>query len=143
MSKHRKIILVVDDEQGFRDNICELLSDEGYQTLAADCGAAALQRTAEVTPDLILLDVKLPDAQGIEILEQLREVRPEVPVILMTAYGSSRLASEAAQGGAFEYITKPFDLDALLLTVRRGLVQKPFDASAPMMATSPRRGNGH
>src|SRR5262249_22634248 len=124
MSERSNTILVVDDEKGFRDNLCELLSDEGYQTLEAARSAAALELVTGATPDLILLDVKLPDAQGTETLQRLRALKPDVPVIMMTAYGSSRLTIEAMKLGAFDYITKPFDLDELLLVIRRAFSYK-------------------
>lgn len=115
-------ILVADDDAGIRGLLRDLLEDEGYGvTEAARSGQVleALKDTGEI-PDLVLMDVRMPDKSGIDVL---RDVSPEsgsqLPFIIMTAHGTSSLAIEAMQLGAYDYITKPFDLDDVLLTIRR------------------------
>jgi two-component system response regulator AtoC len=115
-------ILVADDDAGIRGLLRDLLEDEGYEvTEAAKSGQVlAALKDAENAPDLVLMDVRMPDKSGIDVLRDVSEdAGRQLPFIIMTAYGSSSLAIEAMQLGAYDYITKPFDLEDVLLTIRR------------------------
>lgn len=117
-------ILVVDDSDELRSLLSEeLLPLSGYQTLAASRGRQALELIAEKQPDLVLLDLQLPDITGMDILEELNRQQQMVPVILMTAHGSESIAAEAFRVGARDYLIKPFDSKLALATIDRVLDQ--------------------
>ncbi len=117
-------VLVVDDEHLIRWSLEKQLRREGYGVLLAETGAEALQKAQADPPDLVLLDVRLPDADGLEILESLRAANPEAPVIMITAHGGVESAVRAMKLGAHDYINKPFDMEELKLTVRKALETK-------------------
>ena len=113
-------ILVVDDEQLVRWSLCERLAQEGYRVVEADTAKAALARHAEGV-DLVLLDYKLPDGDGISVLKQIKDADPDTLVILLTAHSSVSLAVEAMKQGAYHYANKPFELDEIVLLVEKAL----------------------
>ncbi|HVB34485.1 MAG TPA: sigma-54 dependent transcriptional regulator [Patescibacteria group bacterium] len=110
-------ILVVDDEAEIREGLDLLLGSEGYEVTLADSAEAALTRLEERPFDALLLDVSLPDRNGIELLKEIRRRDFSVPIILITAYGSIDMAREAFKSGALDYITKPWSNDELLAQV--------------------------
>src|ERR1700720_1197747 len=110
-------ILVVDDEAEIREGLALLLESEGYAVATAETGDAGLARLEEEPFDLLLLDVSLPDHNGIDLLQQIRERDPVLPVVLITAYGSIDMARRAFKNGARDYITKPWSNDELLAQV--------------------------
>ncbi len=114
-------ILVVDDEHLIRWSLEQQLQREGYTVLLADSGAEALRKVQAEPPDLVLLDIRLPDADGLEILERLRAGDPESLVIMITAHGGVESAVRAMKLGAYDYVIKPFDMEELKLTVRKAL----------------------
>jgi two-component system response regulator AtoC len=119
-TRNRKRILVADDDQAIQFLLCELLQSAGYEVSTVRTGEELLAKVTEQRPDLLLLDVRLPDMSGLDVLERLREGDTGVPAIVMTAYGSSNIAIRAIQLGAYDYITKPFDqIEDLLFTIRR------------------------
>lgn len=105
-----KKLLIVDDQQGIRLLLNEVFKREGYETLLAANGIEALDIAERVKPDGVLLDMKIPGMDGIEILKRLKSKTPEVPVVMMTAYGELDLIQEAMKLGAAHYFTKPFDI---------------------------------
>jgi DNA-binding NtrC family response regulator len=113
-------ILVVDDEPLIRFALAERLTEEGYQVIEADTAATALARSADGV-DLVLLDYKLPDGDGIEVLKRLKERDPDALVILLTAHVSVELAVEAMKQGAYHYANKPFNLDEVAILVEKAL----------------------
>ena len=116
-------ILVVDDEINLRKTLAEILSARGYTVSEADDGAAAVKHLRDSTPDLIFSDWKMPQMGGEEFLRYLRG-QPRlasIPVIVITAYGSSHSAIEAVRLGAYDFVTKPFDLDEIVLAAERAL----------------------
>ena len=116
-----KRILVVDDEEGVRWALTKALERAGYRVdLAAD-GPGGLAAAENPEIDLVLLDVRLPGRDGLSVLRDLRKRRPELPVIMMTAYGTLQVAVEAMKQGAYDYIGKPFDMDEVLLVVGKAL----------------------
>jgi DNA-binding NtrC family response regulator len=116
-------ILIVDDEANLRKTLAEILSARGYSPLEADDGSSAIDILRDEIPDLIFCDWKMPKVGGEELLKFLRD-QPRfasVPVIVITAFGSSHSAIEAVRLGAYDFVTKPFDLDEILLTAERAL----------------------
>jgi DNA-binding NtrC family response regulator len=114
-------VLVIDDEQLVRWSIEKLLSKDGHEVVSVGTGAEGLLKLRESIPDVVLLDMKLPDIEGIEILMTIKKENGELPVIVITAYGSIDSAINAIKTGAFDYIVKPFDAEKLKLTVNRAL----------------------
>ncbi|MBN2645909.1 MAG: sigma-54-dependent Fis family transcriptional regulator [Desulfuromonadaceae bacterium] len=106
-------VLVVDDEESLRWVLSKALSRLGLTVDLADCGEAARRLLTAGGYDLVLLDIKMPDVSGLDLLEEIRKKLPRLPVIMMTAESSMKNAVEAMKRGAYDYITKPFDLDAL------------------------------
>jgi two-component system nitrogen regulation response regulator GlnG len=116
-----KRILVVDDEDSVRWALRKALERAGYQVELAGDGPAGLRGAEDASVDLALLDVRLPGRDGLEVLREIRKRRPELPVIMMTAYGTLQVAVEAMKLGAYDYIGKPFDMDEVLLVVEKAL----------------------
>jgi len=114
-------ILIVDDERLVRQSLEKEFARQGYSVLSADNGKEALSLVEEETPDLVLLDLKLPDMDGIEVLKHLRKRDQNLTVLIITAYGSIDTAIQAMRLGAYDYVTKPFDLEAISLSVRKAL----------------------
>jgi DNA-binding NtrC family response regulator len=114
-------ILVVDDQDSIRHFVAKALEDEGYQVRSAASVREARAAIEKDMPDLALLDLKLPDGTGLELLREIKKVQPEVTVILMTAFGELETAVEAMSSGAFWFVKKPFQNEELLALVGRGL----------------------
>lgn len=104
-------LLIVDDQAGVRRFLYEAFSEEGYNVEMASSGIEAVNKASAKTPSLILLDVKMPGMSGLETLEELREIAPDIPVVMMSAYGELDIIAEAKKKGVKCYIKKPFDLD--------------------------------
>jgi DNA-binding NtrC family response regulator len=113
----RGSILVVDDEAGIREGLEALLKSEGFEVTLAESGADGLQKLEERPFDLLLLDVSLPDRNGIEMLHEIRQRDPHLSIILITAYGSIDMARAAFKNGAQDYITKPWSNDELIAQI--------------------------
>ncbi|MCF6247351.1 MAG: sigma-54 dependent transcriptional regulator [Desulfobacula sp.] len=114
-------ILIVDDEKNYPMIIGELLSEEGYATLTASSGMEALDILNTELVDLVLTDVKMPGMSGIQLLENIKEIIPDTPVIIMTAYGSVEKAVEAMHKGAYTFILKPFENQALVAHIEKAI----------------------
>jgi len=114
-------ILVVDDESEIREGLELLLTGEGYGVSSAETGESGLGKLEERPFDLMLLDVSLPDRNGLELLKEVRRRDPDLPVVLITAYGSIDMARAAFKGGALDYITKPWSNDELLAQVAQAV----------------------
>jgi CheY-like chemotaxis protein len=106
-------ILVVDDEPDAVELLQEFLVGKGYEVLTASDGPEALRKVTEERPHLILLDVRMPDMNGLEVLRRVREIDKEVGIIMVTAVNEEETGRQALQMGAFEYITKPIDFEYL------------------------------
>lgn len=122
MSNKDKKILIVDDQYGIRILLHEVLDKEGYTIFQAPNGQTALKIVEEEKPDLVLLDMKIPGMDGLEILRHIRTIEPDTKVIMMTAYGELDLIKEATVLGAITHFTKPFDIDELRQAVNEQLV---------------------
>src|SRR5690606_19804600 len=112
-------VLIIDDEPGLRQTVSLILSEEGYDVHVASDGEEGFARALEVRPDIILCDVRMPRLNGIEFLERYRAANGEALVVVMTAYGSMDLAIEAMKKGAYDYISKPFSADQLILLLKK------------------------
>jgi len=110
-------ILIVDDEENIRFILSELLKKAGYKTELAENGTEALQKIQSMKPEIILLDYKLPDLNGIEILKRIQNNEENFLVIMMTAFGDIKNAVTSMKLGAFDYLTKPFDNKGMLRTI--------------------------
>ncbi len=124
MTESAATILVADDDRTIRRNLVRLLQSEGYRPLEAADGEEALARIRDDAPDAVLLDLKMPRRDGLEVLGELGPALADLPVIVVTAFGGSAPAIEAMRRGAYDYLTKPFDLDEVLLTLKRALRQR-------------------
>ncbi len=114
-------ILIVDDQFGIRVLLQEVLDREGYEIFQAQNGPLALAIVQDHSPDLILLDMKIPGMDGLEILRNIRKMGIDTKVIMMTAYGELDLIQEAMEMGALAHFTKPFDIDELRQAVSEQL----------------------
>jgi two-component system NtrC family response regulator len=114
-------VLIVDDEKNYLLVLSALLEEEGYEVLAASSGPEALEILKSSDLDLVVTDMKMPGMDGIELLEQIKARDPDLPVIVMTAYGTVDKAVEAMQKGAYTYILKPFDNERLILFVKKAI----------------------
>lgn len=117
--KNKGNILVIDDEKSQREILKAILEDEGYVVETAGNGSEALKLFRVNNPDLVLTDIKIPDMDGMGLLDAFVRVLPSSKVIMMTAYGTINSAVEAIKKGAFDYLTKPLEKDELLITVSR------------------------
>jgi len=117
----KPVILLVDDEDTIRLFLEKTLREEGYEALTAATGTEALELTRSELPDLVLLDLKLPDMSGLDVLKQIKEEVPEVCVIMLTAFGDIETAVTAMKKGAFDFVSKPVNLEELLITIGKGL----------------------
>jgi two-component system response regulator AtoC len=115
----QRTILVADDDASIRSLLKQLLSDEGYNVVEATTGSEVVEKVKDVNPDLVIMDVRMPELDGIEALSKLKVSSPKTSVLIMTAFGSSNNAIRAMELGAFDYITKPFELDKISHTVKR------------------------
>jgi DNA-binding NtrC family response regulator len=120
----KPVILLVDDEDTIRLFLEKTLRDEGYEALTAATGAEAIELTRSELPDLVLLDLKLPDTNGLDVLRQIKEEVPEVCVIMLTAFGDIETAVAAMKQQAFDFVSKPVNLEQLLLTIEKGLASR-------------------
>ena len=116
-----KRILLVDDEKAIRWSLGEALTTIGYEVDEASNGAAGIKKFEEDPADCVILDLKLPDIDGIKVLKKLKELDVDVPVIMMTAYGEVETAVEAIKGGAYDFIQKPFQLEKMKIGIRNAL----------------------
>ncbi len=114
-------ILIIDDEKSIRKTLSEILSYEGYKIDEAGDGEEGLKKFSEKTYDVVLCDIKMPKLDGIEFLDRSKEINPDVPVIMISGHGNIDTAVDAVRKGAFDYISKPPDLNRLLITLRNAL----------------------
>lgn len=120
----RPAILIVEDETLLLNSLKKALSREGYQAFTAASGEAGLESFRENSPDIVLLDVKLPDMDGMQVLKRIKAVDGNIPVIVMTAFSGIRGAVEAIKLGAYDYIAKPFDIEELKFVLARSLASQ-------------------
>ena len=130
-------ILIIDDDDQLRKSFHKLLTEENYNVICAASGEEGLNMVPEENPDLIILDMRLPGMDGFETFQAIHNVEPKLPVIIMTAYGTTETAIEATKLGAFDYILKPFDIPDMLNVIAKALEAGRFMRSPVDMNGSP------
>ena len=135
----QKTILVVDDEDGVRESVREVLTDEGYRVLdTADC-AQVLNLIKAERPDLVLLDIWMPQMDGIGLLKEIKGQEPDINVVMVSGHGNIHTAVTATKFGAFDFIEKPVSLEGLLSTVQRALGEAPGAQQKKLSSPKPAR----
>ncbi|HEX7506678.1 MAG TPA: response regulator, partial [Polyangia bacterium] len=129
-------MLVVEDDAVARDLLCEILRGEGFEVEAVDDGAPAVERAGDGRYDLVLSDVRMERVGGLDVLRAFTEKSPGTPVILITAFGDVTGAMEAIGHGAYDYVSKPFNIEELRLTVARALERRRLSAEADSTASA-------
>ncbi|MFH2002021.1 MAG: sigma-54 dependent transcriptional regulator [Planctomycetota bacterium] len=119
-------ILIVDDDSQLLSSFKKLLSGEGYEVRAASTGEAGLQAVREEVPELVIMDVRMPGMSGLEAFQTMHELEPKLPVIIMTAFGTTETAIKATKLGAFDYILKPFEIPDILALIENALAASRF-----------------
>ena len=114
-------ILIIDDEKAIRKTLSEILSFEGYKLDEAADGEEGLKKFKDKTFDVVLCDIKMPKIDGIEFLQKAGEVNPDIPIIMISGHGNIETAVEAVKKGAYDFISKPPDLNRLLITIRNAM----------------------
>ncbi|MBU1998997.1 MAG: response regulator [Candidatus Omnitrophica bacterium] len=117
-------LMVIDDESSICSLLCKVFEPEGYEVVTEIDPVKALERFKKEKPDCLLLDIKMPKVDGIEILSAVKEIDASIAVIMITGYGNLENAMESMKLGAYDYITKPFDLDFIKMVVKRSLGNK-------------------
>jgi two-component system response regulator HydG len=123
-------VVVADDEASARSGLATLLGQDGFDVVLAEDGAAALARVQETAPDLLLTDLRMPGMDGLELLRRARELDPGLIVILMTAHADVETAVQAMKDGAEHYLTKPLQIDELVLVMQRALERRTLRSEA-------------
>lgn len=117
-------VLVIDDEQAMRDSCRQVLTKNGYRIETAEDGDSGLDKVREIQPDLVLVDLKMPGLGGMEVLERISEIDPNIVSVVITAYATIESAVEAMKRHAYDFLTKPFTPDQLRVVVKRGLERR-------------------
>ena len=133
-------ILVVDDEQLIRWSLSERLTAEGYAVVEAGTARDALQKFGPEI-DLVMLDYRLPDSDGLSVLKKMKGAQPDIPIILLTAFSSIETAVEAMKQGAYHYANKPFNLDEIAMVVQKALETTALRREVKSLRRSPSRGS--
>lgn len=126
-------ILIIDDEKAIRKTLSEILGYEGYTIEEASDGEDALKKFSATTYDLVLCDIKMPRMDGLEFLEKAKQVNPDVPIIMVSGHGTIETAVEAVKKGAYDYISKPPDLNRLLITLRNAMDKNTLVAETKVL----------
>ena len=132
-------ILVVDDDSQLRQSFARLLREEGYEVRTASSGEAGLEGVKQKVPDLVIMDVRMPGMSGMETFQAMRQIDPKLPVIIMTAFGTTETAIEATKLGAFDYVLKPFEIPDLLVLIEQALEAGRFMRSQVEMDVVPEK----
>ena len=139
----RSTVLIIDDEEIMRDVFSRVVADGGHQVLLAASGEEGLKLIRREPVDLVLLDLMLPGIGGLETLEQILELDPDLAVIMVTAYASIENAVRATRLGAFDFVTKPFRNEELLLVIKNGIRQRRLELENRQLKSSLHRRQGH
>ena len=117
----KQTILIVDDDESIRITLKNIIDYEGYGCLLADDGIDALEQLTDNKIDLVLLDLRLPRMNGMDVLKEAKKTNPNLPVIIVSGQGTIKLAVEATKLGAYDFIDKPLSADRIMLTIRNAL----------------------
>ncbi len=135
-------VLIIDDDDQLRKSFVKLLTEEGYSVESAPSGETGLKLVQKEVPDLVVLDMRLPGMNGFETFQAIHEMEPRLPVIIMTAYGTTETAIEATKMGAFDYVLKPFDIPDMLKVIGQALEAGRFMRSPVDMDAVPEEASG-
>lgn len=135
-------ILIIDDDDQLRQSFEKLLAQEGHTVQTASTGEAGVAMVEEAVPDLVITDVRLPGMSGLETFRTLRQIEPQLPVIVMTAFGTTETAIEATKLGAFDYVLKPFEIPDILTLIDQALEAGRFMRSKVEMDALPETTSG-
>lgn len=124
-------VLVVDDDEVFRNRLCRAFACRGWEATGAACAAAALNVATEISPDLILVDLRMPGESGISLIRQLRALDTSTTIIMLTGYGSIATALTAVRSGADHYLSKPVDVDQILVAYKNTRTVQPVESDPP------------
>lgn len=108
------LALLVDDDQTFRDRLGRALQSRGWEVYGAGCAEETLELAAQTSPDLVLLDLKMPDVGGLDLIGKVKDIDPTITIIILTGYGSIATALQALKLGADQYLSKPIDADQVI-----------------------------
>ncbi|RYD54941.1 MAG: sigma-54-dependent Fis family transcriptional regulator [Sphingobacteriales bacterium] len=126
-------ILIIDDEKAIRKTLTEILSFEGFTVDEAADGVEAIKKIKDHNYDCIICDIKMPKMDGIEVLDQIRQLKPDIPFIVISGHGNIETAVDAVKKGAYDYISKPPDLNRLLITIRNAMDKKSLVAETKQL----------
>src|SRR6478609_9381521 len=126
-------ILIIDDEKAIRKTLSEILSYEGYKIDEAADGEEGLKKLREKEFDVVLCDIKMPKVDGIEFLEKSKDINGDTPIIMISGHGTIETAVEAVKKGAYDYISKPPDLNRLLITIRNAMDKSNLVSEAKVL----------
>jgi len=124
MRDKKSIVLVIDDEASMRDSCSQILAKGGYQPEVAENGIVGLEKVQNVNPDLVLIDLMMPNISGLEVLDKIKEFDPSIISIVITGYATIESAVEAMKMGAYDFLPKPFTPDQLRIIIKRGLERR-------------------
>jgi signal transduction histidine kinase len=120
----KALILIIDDEESMRDSCRLILEKDGFRTASAENGILGIQKIEQLTPDLVLIDLKMPGISGLEVLDRLQKIDPNIISIVITGYATVDSAVEAMKKGAYDFLPKPFTPEELRIIIRRGLEKR-------------------
>src|SRR4030066_1547090 len=121
------IVLLVDDEGSIRKSLSEIFKDEGYYVLTSSSGEEAIETVKEQSPDLIFLDIWLSGIDGIQTLKEIKGLKPDLPIIMISGHGNIELAVKATRIGAYDFLEKPLSLERVLLAAKRALERRTLE----------------
>lgn len=136
LSLDKPVVVVVDDDEVFRTRLCRALEQRGWEAHAAADAARALELSGEVSPDLALVDLRMPESSGLDLVRDLKKLDSTVSVIVLTGYGSIATALSAMKLGADHYLSKPADVDQILVAYEALDVPQPSSAELPKAVPS-------
>jgi two-component system response regulator RegA len=132
MTRDSRSLLIVDDDEPFRERLVRAMRDRGYDAIGASSYTDAIGKAKTDSPELALVDLKLPDESGLDVVRELKSIDPATVVVVLTGYGSIATAVESVKSGAASYLTKPADADQIVAAFDG--VQPPDDATVPSLA---------
>jgi two-component system, response regulator RegA len=125
-------ILVVEDDNAFRSVLVQAFEDRGYDALGVPDAASAIAAARHDSPEMAVVDLRLPDRDGLEVVRELKAIDPSIAIVVLTGYGSIATALESIRLGALHYLTKPTDADRILAAFEHGLASRPRDLSTSL-----------
>lgn len=124
-------ILIIDDEASIRQSLSGALSDEGYQVMSAPNAAQGMELIRKISPDVVIMDIWMPDVDGLTALNEIRKQGIEIPIIMMSGHGTIETAVKATKLGAFDFVEKPVELDRVLVLIRNALSARDLISGKP------------